>query len=244
MGSSDSNSNWGHLEAFARRFTLAESVAQPETRTLFEPSINFAASVIDMVGELDARWESVTGFDRAHAREQLIRSAQHLLEAVITAMAGMYASSNVIYRLSVEAVFQSTYTDEQILERSGADRRATILANDWDISTADYRRVLCQSNRFKLPAKQLYTVYRSLSKVAHGDLKLFTGLDQHLHSLPRFVAKEASDLRDLMTVGNAAAGVIIRNRFGSLFKAANLERVAAFDEAVRKLKPAPQAPFS
>ncbi len=230
-------SNWSHLQEFARRFSLAENAAQPEIRALFEPSIEFAACLIDMVGELDARWEHINGFDRQNARDNLMRAAQHILEAVIAALAGMYASANVIYRLSVESVLQSTYSDEEMLDRLGPGRRDTIVQNDWDLGASDYRRVLLQTSSLRHPANRLYTIYRSLSKVAHGDLKLFASLDQHLHALPRYFPKEAHDLQALMREGNAAAGVLIRKHFRSLFTAANLERVANFDETVRKLQP-------
>lgn len=230
-------SNWSHLQEFSRRFNLAENAAQPEMRALFEPSIEFAASLIDMVGELDARWEHISGFDRQNARDNLMRAAQHILEAIIAALAGMYASANVIYRLSVESVLQSTYSDEEILDRVGPGRRETILQNDWDLGASDYRRVLCQTSSLRHPANRLYTIYRSLSKVAHGDLKLFASLDQHLHELPRYVPKEAHDFQALMREGNASAGILIRKRFRPLFTVAHLERVANFDETVQKLQP-------
>jgi len=174
------------------------------SRALFEPSIDFSASLIDMVAELDARWDSVSGFDRSNARTNLMRAAQHQIEAIVAGLAGIYVSSNVIYRLSVESILQAMYTDEEILERMEPERRSNIVQFDWDIGAGDYRRILSQSNSLRHPASRLYTVYRSLSKVAHGDQKLFAGLDQHLHALPRYVPEEASLLRDLMREGNAA----------------------------------------
>jgi len=227
--------NWIHVEQFANRFSLSSNASQPEMRALFEPSIDFSASLIDMVAELDARWDSVSGFDRPNARTNLMRAAQHLVEAIVAALAGIYVSSNVIYRLSVESILQAMYTDEEILERMEPERRANVVQFDWDIGAGDYRRILSQSNSLRNPASRLYTVYRSLSKVAHGDQKLFAGLDQHLHALPRYVPGEASLLRDLMREGNAAAGMLIRKRFRSLFHVANLERVANFDRVVREL---------
>jgi hypothetical protein len=233
--------NWSYLEDFARRFTLSTTTTRPEVRALFEPTVDFAASLIDMIAELDARQDKVTGFDRQNARDNLMRTAQHLIEAVIAALAGMYASGNVIYRLSVEATLRAMYTDAQILSRLGAERREDILAYDWDIGAADYRRVLCQNKGYQEAANRLYTVYRTLSKVAHGSLDLFAGLDQHLHALPRYSPQEAGNLRDLMREGNAAAGILIRKRFRSLFTVSNLERVATFDRAVRNLTANPES---
>lgn len=231
-----SGSNWAHLQEFAQRFSLSENASQPEMRALFEPSIEFAACLIDMVGELDARWEHITGFDRQNARDNLMRSAQHILEAVIAALAGMYASANVIYRLSVESILQSTYSDEEMLERLGPERKAMIVQNDWDLGASDYRRVLLQTSSLRQSTNRLYTIYRLLSKVAHGDLRLFASLDQHLHALPRHAPEEAQELHKLMREGNAASGILIRKRFRSLFTVAHLERVANFDETVRKLQ--------
>jgi hypothetical protein len=230
------DSNWGHIEQFADRFRLAAHVREPEMRVLFEPSIDFAASLIDLVGELDARGSEISGFDQQNARDNLIRSAQHLIEAVIAALAGMYVSGNVIYRLSVEATLQSMYTDAEVLHKMEPERRATIQNLDWDIGAGDYRRVLCRTTQYRDPTNRLYTVYRTLSKVAHGDQTAFAKLDQHLHQLPRFVPEEARYLQALLLEGNAAAGALIRRRFQALFRVAHMERVANFDRLVGELE--------
>jgi hypothetical protein len=221
-------SNWLHVENFAKRFSLTPNAARPEARALFEPSIEFAASLIDLVAELDVRQELLSGFDRPHARENLMRAAQYEIEAVVLALGGMYTSANVIYRLSVEAILRSMFTDEQVIAELDPNR-----PEDWDVGPADYRRILIRRASLKGATNRLYTVYRTLSKVAHGDLHLFSGLDQHLHGLPRFVEKEAGALRDIMSEGNHAAGLLIRSRFRSLFAVAHLERVANFDRVVR-----------
>ena len=226
-------SNWRYVEEFARRFSLEENACRPEARALFEPSIEFAASLIDLVAELDARGDLVTGFDRLHARENLMRAAQYEIEAVVLALAGMYTSANVIYRLSVEAVLRAMFTDAEVIAQLDADRQDCITRFDWDVGPADYRRVLVKRNSCRRATNRLYTVYRTLSRVAHGDLQLFSGLDQHLHILPRFVETEAKALRDIMAEGNNAAGLLIRTRFRALFAMANLERVANFDRVVR-----------
>jgi hypothetical protein len=228
-------SSWRHFEEFARRFHLADSVSRPETRACFGPSLEFAAALIDMVAELDARRDMIAGFDAANARDGWMRSAQHLIESIVAATAGLYAGANVIYRLSVEATLRSTFTEAEILAKLPAGRREEIRENDWDIGAADYRRVLARTKGCHGAVNRLYTVYRTLSKVAHGSLHLFAGLDQHLHALPRFDASEAEDLGLLLREGCAASGILLRTRFRPLFLAANLERVAAFDRTVREL---------
>ncbi len=231
-------SNWSYLEDFARRFSLAETTTRPENRALFAANLEFAAALIDMVAELDARREHLGDFDPDQARDGLARSAQHLIEAIIAALAGLYASGNVIYRLSVESTLQAFYTEEEVFARQPKSRQEEIRARDWDIGAADYRRALKRTRRYAEATDRLYTVYRTLSRVAHGSLQLFEDLPRHLHSLPRFSPREAADLSDLMRVGNAAAGHLIRERFRSLFQAAHVERVASFDRAVQDLREA------
>lgn len=225
-------SNWKHVEKFAKNFSLAENAARPEARAAFAPSIEFAACLIDLVAELEARWDLVEGFDRQHARDNLMRSAQHLIEAVVLGLAGMYTSTAVIYRLSVEAVLRSMFTDEEVLNRLDPARQETIRRSDWDLGPADYRRALCKRRSLQKEANRLYSVYRHLSRVAHGDQQGFAGLDQHLHALPRFVEAEAKVIQEIMAEGNSAAGKLIRERFRPLFEVAHLERAANFDRVV------------
>jgi hypothetical protein len=224
--------HWSHLEDFAKRFSLEVETANPQIRELFEPSVAFASSLLEMVAELHAQGDQLTDFDRDNARKNLLRAAQHLLESTILAVSGMYTSSSVVYRVSIESFFQATYTCREIESRLGSK----LAANPRWFPVAEYCAILKRNAAFRPAAGHLHGVYKKLSKLAHGEWKDFNTLERHLHSLPRFAPKEAAKLSKIMIEGNAAAGALIRGRFDSLFKVANVQRAATFDRCVARLQ--------
>lgn len=224
--------HWPCLEDFAKRFSLVVETGNPQIRELFEPSVAFASSLLEMVAELHAQGDSLNDFDKDNACKNLLRAAQHLLEATIIAVSGMYMSSSVVYRVSIESLFQATYTLDEIKRQLGPNQTS----NRRRISMADYRNILSRNPAFKPDAQHLHQVYGMLSKIAHGERKDFHLLTQHLHSIPRFAPGEASRLSATMIRGNAAAGGLIRGRFDSLFKVANVHRTATFDRCVAGLR--------
>lgn len=224
--------HWSHLEDFAKRFSLEVETANPKIRELFEPSVAFASSLLEMVAELHAHGDPLTDFDRDNARKNLLRAAQHLLESTILAVSGMYTSSSVVYRVSIESFFQATYTGKEIKSRLGSKRAAS---RRWCL-VAEYSTILERNAALKPAARNLHGIYKKLSKLAHGERKDFNTLERHLHSLPRFAPGEAAKLSEIMIQGNAAAGALIRGRFDSLFKVANVHRAATFDRCVAGLR--------
>jgi len=227
--------SWNHIEDFAERFTLRDSVAKPEVIALFAPVAEFCDALIIIENELERDHEQLWGKTELAARDHLRKAAQDLVESLVTALSGMYSTAALAFRSSIEAMFRSLMVDDVVRSKLPPWRQQDLLRRKFQPSMNDYRMALQTVPEYEFNAGRLYTVYNLLSMLAHWKIRRFGGLQQYLFSVPCFDESDARDLSLIMREGCSAGGQLIRERFKVVLSSINIRRATVFDNAISRL---------